>query len=61
MDTGGAADGHRRDPEGYIMDVDFITRARQVMDIEIEGLGKGVRLPLASRSNCMNTRFQIST
>ena len=38
MDTGGAADGHRRDPEGYIMDVDFITRARQVMDIEIAGM-----------------------
>ncbi len=31
------------------------------MPVSIEGLGSGVILPLASRLNCMKTRFQISS
>ena len=31
------------------------------MPVSIDGLGSGVSFPAASRSNCMNTRFQIST
>ena len=31
------------------------------MPVSIEGLGSGVRRPEASRSNCMKTRFQISS
>ena len=31
------------------------------MPVSIEGLGSGDRCPFSSRSNCMNTRFQIST
>ena len=31
------------------------------MPVSTDGLGSGLRLPLASRLNCMNTRFQIST
>ncbi len=31
------------------------------MPVSIDGLGSGVIAPLASRLNCMNTRFQISS
>ena len=31
------------------------------MPVSIEGLGSGVIAPLASRLNCMKTRFQISS
>ncbi len=35
--------------------------AFEAAPVSIEGLGKGVSLPVASRLNCMKTRFQIST
>src|SRR5215217_7407048 len=31
------------------------------MPVSMEGLGRRVIMPLDERSNCMNTRFQIST